>query len=59
MIKRGNRGGRPRIKDDIKQLAIKLYDEDHMTCKQIAKMCQISEASLYKLLRERRKGYNG
>lgn len=52
-MRRGHRGGRPRISDETKTLVRKLYCEDNMTCKEIAKACNISEASLYRIMQER------
>lgn len=60
MTRRGkNRGGRPSIHKETKDLVCKLYDEDRMTCEQIAKACNISVSSLYNILRERTEVENG
>lgn len=54
MIKR-KPTGRPRINDATRALVVRLYNEDNnMTCKEIAKACQISESSMYQIIRERR-----
>lgn len=61
MTRRGNRGGRPPISEATKSIVYRLYDEDEMTCKEIAQAVSISEASLYRILRERerREDVNG
>ena len=59
MKRRGNRGGRPPINTETKTLVWRLYDEDKMTCEQIAKACNISVSSLYRIMRERSEMENG
>ena len=59
MKRRGNRGGRPPISAETKNLVLRLYDEDKMTCEQIAKSCNISVSSLYRIMRERGEKENG
>lgn len=46
--------GRPRISEETRNLVIRLYNEDSMTCQQIAKACNISESSLHRIINERR-----
>lgn len=46
--------GRPRINQEIRNKALELYDNDNMTCKDIAKVCGISTRSLYRILDEER-----
>lgn len=45
--------GRPAINDTSKDLVVRLYNEDTMTCKQIAEACNISERSVYRIIKER------
>lgn len=45
--------GRPSINDTSKDLVVRLYNEDTMTCKQIAEACNISERSVYRIIKER------
>lgn len=45
--------GRPPINEATKDLIVRLYNEDTMTCKQIAEACNISERSVYRIIRER------
>lgn len=47
--------GRPRIPQQTRDLVIRLYNEDKMTCEDIAIACQISIASLYSIVREWRR----
>lgn len=44
--------GRPRISQQTRDLVIRLYKEDEMTCQDIATACNISIASLYSIVRE-------
>lgn len=46
--------GRPKINENARALVCKLYDEDEMTCGQIAKACNISSRSVYRILQERK-----
>lgn len=48
------RRGRPSINDETKDLVIRLYNEDKMTCEQIAKAVNIGRASVFRIIRERR-----
>lgn len=51
--------GRPPINDTTKNLVLRLYDEDGMTCAEIAKACNISRSSLFRIVQERSKEKNG
>mgnify|MGYP002707028565 CR=1 FL=1 len=51
--------GRPPINPETKDLVVRLYNEDTMTCVQIAKACNISKASVFRILNERRQKQNG
>lgn len=44
--------GRPSINNYTKILVKRLYDEGQWTCKQIALACNISTASLYRIMNE-------
>lgn len=46
------RTGRPAINSYTKKLVRRLYDEGHWTCQQIALACNISTASLYRIMNE-------
>jgi len=46
-------GGRPPISEETKDLVVKLYREDEMTCEKIAKACRISLSSVFRIVRER------
>lgn len=46
--------GRPNINENTKDLVARLYNEDTMTCKQIAEACNISLRSVYRIVNERR-----
>lgn len=46
--------GRPSINENTKDLVVRLYNEDKMTCKQIADACNISLRSVYRIIGERR-----
>lgn len=54
-IKR-RRVGRPSISDETKKLVVRLYNENEMTCGEIAAACQISMSSLFRILKAQRKG---
>lgn len=51
--------GRPPINSETKDLVVRLYNEDTMTCMQIAKACNISKASVFRIINERRQKQNG
>lgn len=44
--------GRPAINNYTKMLVRRLYSEGQWTCKQIALACNISTASLYRIMNE-------
>lgn len=44
--------GRPSINNYTKILVKRLYDEGQWTCAQIALACNISKASLYRIMNE-------
>lgn len=46
------RTGRPSINNYTKTLVRRLYDEGQWTCQQIALACNISTASLYRIMSE-------
>lgn len=50
--------GRPPISEETKDLVVRLYNEDTMTCVQIAKACNISKASVFRIVNERRQKSN-
>lgn len=55
-IKKRKPTGRPAINDMTKQLVIRLYnEEDSMTCDEIAKACNISRASVFRIMNDERK----
>lgn len=47
--------GRPPINDETRKLVIELYNNSDMTCNQIAQACNISPASLYRIINKARK----
>ena len=47
------RGRKPRITEQTKEKAVKLYQEDTLTVQQIADQCGFSVPSLYRILREK------
>lgn len=51
-IKR-RRVGRPSISDETKKLVVRLYNENEMTCGEIAAVCKISMSSLFRILKEK------
>lgn len=51
-IKR-RRVGRPSISDETKKLVVRLYNENEMTCGEIAAACQISMSSLFRILKKK------
>lgn len=50
---RKTRKGRPRLTEERADLIVKLYNED-MTIREIAKSCNVSTSTIYRVLRERR-----
>lgn len=53
-IKHRKQTGRPRLSEETRELVVKLYVENEMTCKDIAIACNISESSVFRIMRERR-----
>ena len=47
------RTGRPPISEEVKDLVVELYKTD-MKCGDIARKCNISKTSLFKIIKERR-----
>lgn len=47
------RTGRPPISEELKDLVVELYKTD-MKCGDIARKCNISKTSLFKIIKERR-----
>lgn len=45
--------GRPKINEYTRDLVVRLYSEDEMTVKQIAQACNVSERSVYRIVKER------
>lgn len=56
-VKKSN--GRPPISKETKDLVVRLYNEDELTCVEIAKACNISKASVFRIMNERRAEANG
>ena len=56
-IRKRKSTGRPPIGEATKSLVIRLYNEDKMTCADIAKACNISRSSLFNIINERKKEY--
>lgn len=54
VIRKRKPTGRPRINELTRDLVVRLYNEDTMTCKEIAKSVGISEASVFRIVNERR-----
>lgn len=44
-----------RLKQATRDLVIKLYNENELTCKEIANACNISERSIYTIVAEARR----
>lgn len=59
VVRRRKPTGRPRINELTRDLVVRLYNEDTMTCKEIAKSVGISEASVFRIVNERRQVANG
>ena len=51
---RGRKGGRPKTDDKVLQRAVKLYQTKAYTAREIANLCGISVATLYRTLADRR-----
>lgn len=54
-IKKRKPTGRPPINEETKNLVVRLYNEDKMTCVEIAKACNIGKTSVFRIIKERRK----
>lgn len=52
--KNSRKKGRRGITEDVKKRVESLYDDDKLTCIEIAKVCNISESSVFRIMRERR-----
>lgn len=59
VVRRRKPTGRPRINELTRDLVVRLYNEDTMTCKEIAQSVGISEASVFRIVNERRQVANG
>lgn len=46
------RRGRPATNQATVKLVTRLYNEDEMTCEEIAMACNISKSTLFRILRE-------
>lgn len=53
-IRKRKSTGRPKINDETRGLVVRLYNEDTMTCTQIAKACNISRASVFRIMNDER-----
>ena len=53
-VTKKKRTGRPPINEATKNLVVRLYNEDEMTCEEIAKACNIGRTSVFKIIKERR-----
>ena len=51
---RGRKGGRPSIKQENVNKALKLYDTQNVAIQDICEMCQISKNTLYNYIRKRK-----
>lgn len=52
--KNSRKKGRRGITEDIKNRVENLYNNDNLTCVEITKVCNISESSVFRIMRERR-----
>jgi len=50
---RGRKGGRPRVKDNKINKAIKLYDSKEYSISDIVEMTGVSQATLYRYIKKR------
>lgn len=57
-IKKRKPTGRPPISETIKNAVIKLYNDDSMTCEDIAKVCNISKSSVFRIIKKERQTIN-
>ena len=51
------KGGRPKITEATRRRIVELYNEDKMTCEEIARACAVSLSSLHRIISEERKKY--
>lgn len=51
--KKGRKKGRRGITEDVKKRVESLYEDDKLTCTEIAKVCGISRASVFRIMHER------
>ena len=56
--RRTHRGGRPKVNEQCRQQVIELYNND-VYIKDIAARCNISQATVYRIVRESREDANG
>ena len=60
MLTKRRKVGRPAISETTKNLVVKLYNEDKLTCEEIAESCNISKSSLFRIINEKKgKKLNG
>ena len=52
---RGREGGRPGVERDRIERAMRMYDTKQFSAREICKTCGVSQGTLYKYLKERRK----
>lgn len=48
--------GRPTVNEKTRDLVVRLYKEDEMTCSEIATACNISMSSVFRIMRKYKKG---
>lgn len=53
-VRAKGKGGRPPIREETKDIVVKLYNEDRLSCMQIARACNISKSSVFRIIAERR-----
>lgn len=53
------KGGRPKISEETRRRIVELYNENKLTCDEIAKACSVSKSSLHRILSEERRKSNG
>ena len=53
------KGGRPRIGEETRKRIIELYNEDAMSCDEIASVCSVSKSSLHRIISEERRKADG
>jgi len=50
----GKRAGRKRIKEEVRERVIRLYNADELTIDEIVRVCGVSKSSVFRILREGR-----